>query len=30
VELAGLKPAEKELVCWRNIARLMDLPVDGR
>lgn len=28
IELARLNPADEELVCWRNIAGLMTLPVD--
>ena len=30
IQLAGLDRAQEELVCWRNIARLMDLPVGRR
>jgi predicted TIM-barrel fold metal-dependent hydrolase len=30
IELANLDAEERELVCWRNITRLMSLPVTGR
>jgi predicted TIM-barrel fold metal-dependent hydrolase len=29
VELAALRPEERELVLWKNITRLMHLPVTG-
>ncbi len=30
VALAGLRPEERELVLWKNVARLMSIPLDRR